>query len=41
MNEILKEKAVPVIQFVDDKDYRIWGSPLYNENLTKSDFIVF
>lgn len=37
----LKEKAVPVIQFVDDKDYRIWGSPLYNENLTKSDFISY
>lgn len=34
----LKEKGVPIVKFVDDNEYRIWGSPLYNESNTKTDF---
>lgn len=34
----LKEKGIPIVKFVDDNDYRIWGSPLYNEANTKEDF---
>lgn len=37
----LKEKSIPVIKFVDDNEYRIWGSPLYNESATKTDFITY
>lgn len=34
----LKEKGIPIVKFVDDNEYRIWGSPLYNEANTKEDF---
>ena len=34
----LKEQGIPVVKFVDDNEYRIWGSPLYNESNTKEDF---
>ena len=34
----LTESSVPVVKFVDDNDYVIWGSPLYNDNLTKDEF---
>lgn len=34
----LKEKGIPVMQFADDNEYRIWGSLLYNENVTKTSF---
>lgn len=37
----LKNKSVPIIKFADDKEYRIWGSPLYNETVTKQDFIKY
>ena len=37
----LVEKAIPVVKFVDDNEYRIWGTPLYNENATKSDFVTY
>ena len=37
----LVNKGIPVVKFVDDNEYRIWGSPLYNENLTKGDFITY
>lgn len=37
----LKEKSIPVIKFADDNEYRIWGSPLYNESSTKADFIEY
>ena len=32
------EEAVPVVKFVDDNDYRIWGTPLYNEENTLDEF---
>lgn len=34
----LKEKGIPIVKFVDDNEYRIWGSPLYNEANTKENF---
>ncbi len=34
----LTESSIPVVKFVDDNNYIIWGSPLYNDNLTKSEF---
>ena len=34
----LNEKGIPTVQFADDYEYRIWGSPLYNENVTKTSF---
>ena len=34
----LKEKGIPIVKFVDDNEYRIWGLPLYNEANTKEDF---
>lgn len=34
----LKEKGIPIVKFADDNEYRIWGSPLYNEANTKEDF---
>lgn len=34
----LKEKSIPVVKFVDDNEYKIWGSPLYNESNTKEEF---
>jgi type III restriction enzyme len=37
----LVKKGIPVVKFADDNEYRIWGSPLYNENLTKGDFITY
>jgi len=37
----LVNKGIPVLKFVDDNEYRIWGSPLYNENLTKGEFITY
>lgn len=37
----LVNKGIPVVKFVDDNEYRIWGSPLYNENLTKGEFITY
>ncbi len=37
----LVNKGIPVVKFMDDNEYRIWGSPLYNENLTKGDFITY
>ena len=30
--------AIPVVKFVDDNNYKIWGTPLYNEDNTKQDF---
>lgn len=32
------ESAVPVVKFVDDNDYKIWGTPLYNEDNTLDEF---
>lgn len=37
----LVEKGIPIVQFADDNEYRIWGSPLYNESVTKSSFIEY
>ena len=37
----LKDKGIPIVKFVDDNKYRIWGSPLYNESITKTDFITY
>lgn len=37
----LVAKGEPIIKFVDDNEYRIWGSPLYNENVTKHDFVSY
>lgn len=34
----LKNNAVPVVKFVDDNEYKIWGTPLYNESCTRSTF---
>lgn len=34
----LSESSIPVVKFVDDNDYLIWGSPLYNNDLTKNEF---
>lgn len=34
----LTEKGIPTVKFVDDNEYLIWGSPLYNESETKSEF---
>ena len=32
------KEAVPVVKFVDDNQYKIWGTPLYNQDNTKEDF---
>lgn len=37
----LHERAIPIKKYVDDDDYLIWGTPLYNENNTKDDFVEF
>ena len=37
----LATKGVPIVKFVDDNEYRIWGSPLYNEKNTKGEFISY
>ena len=31
-------EAIPVVKFVDDNEYRIWGTPLYNQENTLDDF---
>lgn len=30
--------SVPVVKFVDDNDYKIWGTPLYNQDNTLDEF---
>ena len=37
----LVKKGVPIVKFADDNEYRIWGTPLYNESITKGDFISY
>lgn len=37
----LVKKGVPIVKLKDDNEYRIWGTPLYNESATKSDFITY
>ena len=37
----LVKKGIPIVQFADDNEYHIWGSPLYNESVTKSSFIEY
>lgn len=37
----LATKGVPVVKFIDNNEYRIWGSPLYNEKITKGDFVSY
>lgn len=34
----LTESSIPVVKFADDNEYIIWGSPLYNNDLTKEEF---
>ena len=34
----LTESSIPVVKFADDNEYIIWGSPLYNNGLTKEEF---
>lgn len=34
----LKDNGIPIVKFVDDNEYMIWGAPLYNENITKEEF---
>ncbi|UUD35774.1 DEAD/DEAH box helicase family protein [Mycoplasmopsis caviae] len=39
--EALKEfskSAVPIVKFADDNDYKIWGTPLFNQDNTLDDF---
>lgn len=35
------KSSIPVVKFVDDNDYRIWGTPLYNEELTFEQFDTY
>ena len=37
----IKDKALPYVKWVDDNNYKIWGTPLYNENFTKGDFDLY
>ena len=37
----MEKRAKPVVKFVDDNRYCIWGTPLYNEAQTKGDFISY
>lgn len=37
----LEKDAIPCVKFVDDNEYKIWGTPLYNESRTKSNFISY
>jgi type III restriction enzyme len=37
----MEKRAKPVVKFVDDNHYCIWGTPLYNEAQTKGDFISY
>jgi len=37
----LSKRAIPMIKFVDDNKYSIWGTPLYNETETKTEFDAF
>lgn len=37
----LKDRSIPIVKFIDDNKYYIWGSPLYNESKTKSEFISY
>lgn len=37
----LENRAIPKIKFVDNNYYRIWGTPLYNEENTKGEFIDY
>ena len=34
----LKDKAVPVVTFVDDNDYKIWGFHFFNRDVRKPEF---
>lgn len=34
----IKEEGIPVKEFVDDKDYHIWGFPFYNEHTRIEEF---
>lgn len=34
----LESKAIPVKIYADDNDYKIWGMPFYNEDVTKDEF---
>ncbi len=35
------KEAIPVVKFVDDNKYKIWGTPLYNQDNTKADFDTY
>lgn len=35
----LQERGIPVINYADDNEYFIWGTPFYNESETKAEFI--
>lgn len=37
----LSIKGIPIVKFVDDNEYKIWGTPLYNESITKSEFNTY
>ena len=37
----LSRRAIPIVKFVDDNKYSIWGTPLYNEIETKTEFDDF
>ena len=37
----LENRAIPKIKFVDNNDYRIWDTPLYNEENTKGESIDY
>lgn len=37
----MESSAIPVVKFVDDNEYKIWGTPLFNEENTKNEFISY
>ena len=40
-NELLMQlsnQGIPVVKFVDDIKYKIWGAPLFNNDITKGQF---
>ena len=37
----LHDKGIPTTTYVEDDEYLIWGTPLYNENATKQLFVEY
>jgi len=37
----LHNKGIPTTKFVEDEEYIIWGTPLYNEKVTKEYFVEY